>query len=278
MEKKLVFLLSHPLQFSVLFPSLEAATPIISIVLGVPWKKKKKLTKIRIWKIPFQELPPPTISSFSNGAFRKEVMASSNIPHGRDPSSLHMWRSKNILLWGRAGKEIILSLAVYSDRIGVWCCVQDGTFWRVISNWLQAPHCRQTVQGPLAYPLTNFFQLETKQVINRKKIATLNLHPDPPSLQWKDFLTSSARRSNISPVASRRRVGGNISCSLSPFFPQFANPISCLLHIALLLAVCRTVEGTIWKAAESHLEEVGWLFIAFKGRRDRLLVLAGSNG
>lgn len=42
MENKPVFLLSHPLQFSAIFPSLEAATPIISILLGVPWKKKKK--------------------------------------------------------------------------------------------------------------------------------------------------------------------------------------------------------------------------------------------
>lgn len=39
MENKPVFLLSHPLQFSAIFPSLEAATPIISIILGVPWKK-----------------------------------------------------------------------------------------------------------------------------------------------------------------------------------------------------------------------------------------------
>lgn len=118
----------------------------------------------------------------------------------------------------------------------------------------------------ILYP-TSFSWKQIKSLTEKKKIATLNLHPDPPSLQWKDFLTSSARRSNISPVASGRRVGGNISCSLSPFFPQFANPISCLLRIALLLAVCRTVEGTIWKVSESHLAEVGWLFIAFKGRR-----------
>lgn len=63
MEKKLVFLLSHPLQFSVLFPSLEAATPIISIVLGVPellgiwrWSNKGKsctaLTEGRWWCSP----------------------------------------------------------------------------------------------------------------------------------------------------------------------------------------------------------------------------------
>lgn len=166
MENKPVFLLSHPLQFSAIFPSLEAATPIISILLGVPWKKKKK-AKIRIWKIPLQELPPPTISSFSNGAFRKEAVASSDIPHGRDPSSLHMWRSENILWWGRAGKEIILSSAVYSNRIGVWCCGQDGTFRGVVSSWLQAPHCRRTVKSPLASPLPYSFQLETNQDIKK---------------------------------------------------------------------------------------------------------------
>lgn len=195
MENKPVFLLSHSLQFSAIFPSLEAALPIISIVLGVPCKKTWQ--KIRIWKISFQELPPPTISSFSNGAFREEVVASSNIPHGRDPSSLHMWRSQNILLWGRAGKEIILSLAVYSAWIGVWCCVHDGTSWGVTASWLQAPHCSRTIKSPLVYPLPDLFWLETNQDINNQIKATLDLHSDPPP--WKDFLTSSVRCSNISP-------------------------------------------------------------------------------
>ena len=187
---------------------------------------EKKLTKIRIWKIPFQELPPPTISSFSNGAFRKEVVASSNIPHGRDPSSLHMWRSKNILLWGKAGKEIILSLAVYSDRIGVWCRVHDGTFWGVISNWLQAPHCRRTVKTSLAYPLPYFFQLDTNQdVKKKKKKATLNLH-----CSGKTFLYPQWGAQIFLFVANRRSVGGNVSCSLSPFFPSLQTqfPASCI--------------------------------------------------
>lgn len=226
MENKPVFLLSHSLQFSAIFPSLEAAQPIISIVLGVPWKKN--LTKIRIWKIPFQELPPPTISSFSNGAFREEVVASSNIPHGRDPSSLHMWRSENILLWSRAGKEIILSSAVYSDRIGVWCCVHDGTFWGVIASWLQAPHCRRTIKSPLVYPLPYLFQLETNQDINnqmKKKqplIFTQILH------RGKIFLHPQWGAQIFLLVASRRRVGGNVSCSLSPFFPSLQTQFPAL--------------------------------------------------
>lgn len=204
---------------------------------------EKKLTKIRIRKIPFQELPPPTISSFSNGAFRKEVVASSNIPHGRDPSSLHMWRSENILLWGRAGKAIILSSAVYSDRIGVWCRVYDGTFWRVISNWLQAPHCRTTVKSHwlILYP-TYYSWKQTKTLKKKPKqalIFTQVLHHST-----KIFLHPQWGAQIFLLVTSRHRVGENVPCSLSPFFPSLQTQFPALPCMSLLLVLTRRVEGT----------------------------------
>lgn len=75
------------------------------------------------------------------------------------------------------------------------------------------------------------------KTLTRKKdqIATLNLHSDPPP-QGKDFLTSSVRwLQYFSLLLAGAGLVENISCGLSPFFPQFANPISCLLHISLLL-------------------------------------------
>lgn len=121
--------------------------------------------------------------------------------------------------------------------------VHGGTFWGATASWLQAPHCRRTIKSPLVYPLPSLFWLETNQDINNQIKATLDLHSDPPP--WKDFLTSSARCSNISPCCRQTQSWWEMFlAAFHLFFPhKFANPISCLRSIPLLLMSVYWVGG-----------------------------------